>query len=117
MLLASDQVYIATMNPTPVSGPFIEKIPLLFNKRMDPESLYVIFYPQPPYTFVVDLGGAIPVNTLGLSKFCLSKNVSIWQEPKRFVFSLVQGDPWNDGGTKDFKLLIATSEGGPFTEV
>ena len=31
--------------------------------------------------------------------------------------SLVQRDPWNDGGTKEFKLSIAMNEGGPFTEV
>ena len=31
--------------------------------------------------------------------------------------SLAQRDPWNDGGTKEFKLSIAMNEGGPFTEV
>ena len=70
MLLASDQVYIATMNPTPVSGPRIEDIPRIFNKRMDPDNLYYMRSPMAPFSFVIDLGGSIPVNTLRLSKFC-----------------------------------------------
>ena len=40
-----------------------------------------------------------------------------YQLQNYYLLSSEQGDPWNDGGTKDFILSIALSEGGPFTEV
>ena len=112
--MTSDQVYIATMKPTPVSGPSIKTIPRIFDEDLDAPnggSIYHLYGGSVPHIFVIDLGGSIPVNTLELSthiEFIF---------PFKFIFTLEQGDPWNDGGTKDFSFSIAMSEGGPFTEV
>ena len=69
-MMASDQVYIATMNPTPVSGPSIETIPRIFDKDLDAPiggSIYFLCGGCVPHILVIDLGGSIPVNTLELS--------------------------------------------------
>ena len=69
-MMASDQVYIATMNPTPVSGPSIETISRIFDKDLDAPiggSIYFLCGGCVPHILVIDLGGSIPVNTLELS--------------------------------------------------
>ena len=78
LMMATDQVYIATMNPTVVSGPWIQYIPKIFKKLtgdpdIDKHSLYYMSPSNLPISLVVDLGRAVPFNTLGLSKYSLAE--------------------------------------------
>ena len=68
LVMASDQVYIATMKPTPVSAPFIEHIPSIFDR--DTSTAYIVSVNYLPLSFVIDLSRTIPINTLELSKLC-----------------------------------------------
>ena len=66
LVMASDQVSIATMKPIPVSGLFIEHIPKIFDG--DTTTAYIVGVQYLPLSFVIDLGRTIPFNTLELSK-------------------------------------------------
>ena len=68
VMMASEKVYIARMTPSvsPVSTPIYGDITKIFDGDT---TTYITFHPSHlTLTFDIDLGGAIPVNTLELSK-------------------------------------------------
>ena len=84
LVVTSDKVYIATMKPIPVSAPKIDKIQYLFDG--DPTTVYAAGVQFIPLTFVIDLGGAIPINTLELGKLGFNVDIVSFQLKLKSTF-------------------------------